>query len=106
MFRSAALPLTDHSSRDSIGRLALGALKAFMSLIEAPARAPERNRNLRVIPTTCARPTAALLSRSRSMGGKRPMTVVVGPGWRDFHHNVRNFTQQAEIIAHIAIVVS
>ena len=37
MFRSAALPLTDHSSRDSTGQPALGALKAFMSLTEAPA---------------------------------------------------------------------
>jgi hypothetical protein len=63
MFRSAALPLTDHSSRDSTGRLALEALKAFMSLTEAPARVRARNRNLRILPTTCARPTAALLSR-------------------------------------------
>jgi hypothetical protein len=37
MFRSAALLLTDHSSRDSTGRLALEALKTFMSLTEAPA---------------------------------------------------------------------
>jgi hypothetical protein len=37
MLRSAALLLTDHSSRDSTGRLALEALKTFMSLTEAPA---------------------------------------------------------------------
>jgi hypothetical protein len=37
MFRSAARLLTDHSSRDLTGQPALGALKAFMSLSEAPA---------------------------------------------------------------------
>jgi hypothetical protein len=37
MLRSAALLLTDHSSRDSTRRLALEALKTFMSLTEAPA---------------------------------------------------------------------
>src|SRR5258708_6064732 len=56
MFRSAALLLTDHSSRDSTGQPPLGALKVFMSLTQAPARVPKRTRNLRIIPTTCARP--------------------------------------------------
>jgi hypothetical protein len=37
MFRSAALLLVGHSSRDSTGRLALEALKTCMSLTEAPA---------------------------------------------------------------------
>jgi hypothetical protein len=37
MCRSAALPRTDHSPRNSTGRLALRALKAFMSLSKAPA---------------------------------------------------------------------
>ena len=37
MFRPAALLLADHHSRDSTGQPALGALKAFMLLAEAPA---------------------------------------------------------------------
>jgi hypothetical protein len=69
MFKPSALPLADRSSRDSTGRLALGALKAFMSLIEAPARVPERNRNLRIIPTTCAPADGrAFISPSSSSG--------------------------------------
>jgi hypothetical protein len=42
MIRSAALLLADHCSRDSTGQPALGALKAFMLLTEAPAASSTR----------------------------------------------------------------
>jgi hypothetical protein len=50
----AGAPAHGSLSQDWTARLALGALKAFMSLTEVPARVPERNRNLRIIPTTSA----------------------------------------------------
>jgi hypothetical protein len=42
MIRSAALLLVDHCPRDSTGQLALGALKAFMLLTDAPAASSTR----------------------------------------------------------------